>query len=120
MDTPGHDAQSTTGMVAGGCQVVLFTTGRGTPTGHPIAPVLKITGNTQTFEKMQDNLDINTGQVIDGTMTLREAGEKIFAELLAVADGKQTKAETRGHDELMSVWRPWPAHDAAYGCGASG
>ncbi len=117
MDTPGHDAQSTTGMVAGGCQVVLFTTGRGTPTGHPIAPVIKITGNTQTFERMLDNLDINTGQVVDGTKTLREAGEEIFSEVLAVAGGKQTKAEVLDHDELMSVWRPPSEHEAAYGCG---
>lgn len=117
MDTPGHDAQSTTGMVAGGCQVVLFTTGRGTPTGHPIVPVIKITGNTLTFERMRDNLDINTGQVIDGTKTLRQAGEEIFQEILAVSNGKQTKAEMLGHDELMSVWRPSPEHETAYGCG---
>lgn len=117
MDTPGHDAQSTTGMVAGGCQIVLFTTGRGTPTGHPIAPVIKLTGNTQTFEKMIDNLDINTGQVIDGTKTLRGAGEEIFSEVLAVANGKRTKAEVLSHDELMSVWRPPSEHEAAYGCG---
>ncbi len=120
MDTPGHDAQSTTGMVAGGCQVVLFTTGRGTPTGHPIAPVIKVTGNTRTFEMMRDNLDVNTGQVVDGTKTLREAGEEIFREVLAVADGKQTKAEILGHDELMSVWRPSPEHEIAYGCGEWG
>ncbi|HEX9015006.1 MAG TPA: UxaA family hydrolase [Chloroflexota bacterium] len=117
MDTPGHDAQSTTGMVAGGCQVVLFTTGRGTPTGHPIAPVIKITGNSYTFDRMRDNLDVNTGQVIDGTITLRQAGEEIFDEVLAVADGKQTRAELLGHDELMSVWRPSPEHETAYGCG---
>ena len=117
MDTPGHDAESTTGLVAGGCQVILFTTGRGTPTGHPIAPVIKITGNPHTFEKMVDNLDVNTGTVIEGTKTLREAGEEIFAELLAVANGKRTKAEVLGHDELMCVWRPWPEHEAAYGCG---
>jgi len=117
MDTPGHDAESTTGMVAGGCQVVLFTTGRGTPTGHPIAPVIKITGNSFTFDKMSDNLDINTGQVVEGTKTLQEAGEEIFREVLAVAGGKRTKAELLGHDELMSVWRPWPEHEAAYGCG---
>lgn len=117
MDTPGHDAESTTGMVAGGCQVVLFTTGRGTPTGHPIAPVIKITGNTRTFERMQDNLDLNTGQVIDGTRSLREMGEEIFREVLTVANGKLTKAEILRHDELMAVWRPWPEHEAAYGCG---
>lgn len=117
MDTPGHDAQSTNGMVAGGCQIVLFTTGRGTPTGHPLAPVIKITGNSHSYRTMIDNIDINTGSVLDGSMTLREAGEGIFWEVLAVADGRRTKAEVLGHDELMSVWRPWPEHEKAYGCG---
>ncbi len=120
MDTSGNDAESTTGMVAGGCQVVLFTTGRGTPTGHPIAPVIKVTGNTQSYQKMLDNIDVNTGTVLDGTMTLRQAGEELFRELLAVADGKLTKAEILGHDELMAVWRAWPEHERAYGCGEWG
>ena len=120
MDTPGHDAQSTNGMVAGGCQVVLFTTGRGTPTGHPIAPVIKITGNSHSFERMSDNIDVNLGVVLDGAMTLQQAGEELFRELLAVANGRLTKAEVLGHDELMSVWRPWPEHEAAYGCGEWG
>jgi altronate dehydratase large subunit len=117
MDTPGQDGESTTGMVAGGCQVVLFTTGRGTPTGHPIAPVIKVTGNSNSFKLMQDNIDINTGSVVDGTRTLREAGEDIFQELLSVASGKRTKAEVLGHDELMTVWRPTSEHEVAYGCG---
>ena len=120
MDTPGHDAQSTNGMVAGGCQIVLFTTGRGTPTGHPIAPVIKITGNSHSFARMSDNIDVNLGAVLDGSMTLPQAGEELFRELLAVADGRKTKAEALGHDELMSVWRPWPEHEAAYGCGEWG
>lgn len=120
MDTSGHDAESTTGMVAGGCQIVLFTTGRGTPTGHPIAPVIKITGNSHSYRKMFDNIDINTGSVIEGSMTLRQAGEEIFREVLAVANGKPTKAELLGHDELMAVWRSWPEHERAYGCGEWG
>lgn len=120
MDTPNHDAESTTGMVAGGCQIVLFTTGRGTPTGHPVAPVIKVTGNSNSFRNMFDNIDVNTGAVIDGAMTLRQAGEEIFREVLAVANGKRTKAEALGHDELMTVWRPTPEHEAAYGCGEWG
>ncbi len=120
MDTPGHDAQSTNGMVAGGCQIVLFTTGRGTPTGHPLAPVIKITGNSQSYGRMSDNIDIDVGVVLEGSVGPREAGEGIFREILAVADGKRTKAELLGHDELMSVWHPWPEHEAAYGCGEWG
>lgn len=117
MDTPGQDGESTTGMVAGGCQVVLFTTGRGTPTGHPLAPVVKITGNSGSYRRLRDNIDINTGGVMDGSKTLQEAGEEIFQEVLAVASGKPTKAEILGHDELMTVWRPSSEHSVAYGCG---
>ncbi len=117
MDTPGQDGESTTGMVAGGCQVVLFTTGRGTPTGHPLAPVIKITGNSGSYRRLSDNIDINVGTVMDGEKTLEEAGEEIFQEVLAVAGGKPTKAEILGHDELMTVWRPSSEHGLAYGCG---
>lgn len=61
-----------------------------------------------------------TGSVIDGAMTLRQAGEEVFREVLAVANGKLTKAEILGHDELMAVWRPWPEHERVYGCGEWG
>ncbi|MHB0868101.1 MAG: UxaA family hydrolase [Chloroflexota bacterium] len=117
MDTPGQDGESTTGMVASGCQIVLFTTGRGTPTGHPIAPVIKITGNSNSYRRLLDNIDVNAGVVVDGAKTLREMGEEIFQEVLAVASGKRTKAEVLGHDELMNVWRPSSGHGLAYGCG---
>ena len=117
MDTPGQDGESTTGMVAGGCQVVLFTTGRGTPTGHPLAPVIKITGNSGSYRLLSDNIDINVGTVVDGALTLEEAGQEIFQELLATASGRPTKAEILGHGELMTVWRPSSEHSIAYGCG---
>lgn len=66
MDTPGHEIEQLTGMVAGGAQIVLFTTGRGTPTGSPIAPVIKIATNTGIFERMGDNIDLNAGTIIEG------------------------------------------------------
>jgi altronate dehydratase large subunit len=104
MDTPGYDVESITGMVAGGAQVVVFTTGRGTPVGCPIAPVIKVTGNTSTFQKMQDNIDINAGKIVDGVNTVQEVGEEIFAEILAVANGKLTKAEQFELGEF-AIWR---------------
>jgi altronate dehydratase large subunit len=107
MDTPGHDIEQLTGMVAGGAQVVLFTTGRGTPTGSPIAPVIKIATNTAIFEKMADNIDINAGTIIDGTESIEAVGQRIFDELALVASGKLTKAEIlKQHD--FGIWRIGP------------
>ncbi|MDG5787188.1 UxaA family hydrolase [Evansella sp. AB-P1] len=105
LDSPGHDGEVTTGQVAAGAQIVIFPTGRGTPTGFPGVPVLKITGNPTTFEKMKENIDLNPGAVISGEKTLREAGEEIYHEILAVASGKLVKAEILGHDEQFCITR---------------
>lgn len=100
MDTPGQDIDSITGMVAGGAQVIVFSTGRGTPTGSPIAPVIKITGNPETFRKMEDNLDVNAGRIISEGAKLPEIGEEVFELMLKVCNGQQTKAESLGHREF--------------------
>lgn len=100
MDTPGQDIESMTGMVAGGAQLVVFTTGRGTPTGNPLAPVIKVCGNPQAFKNMEDNMDINAGTIIEGLNTVQEVGEEIFNEMLEVISGKQTKAESLNHREF--------------------
>jgi len=100
MDTPGQDIESITGMVAGGAQIVLFTTGRGTPTGCPIAPVIKITGNPGTFALMEENIDINAGTIIQGMQSIEEAGERIWEEMIEVINGKLTKAEALRHSEF--------------------
>lgn len=100
MDTPGLDVESVTGMVAGGAQVVVFTTGLGTPTGNPVAPVIKMTGNARTARQMADNLDIDVSGVIADTETLDAAADRLFAEVLAVASGKLTAAEVLRHREF--------------------
>ena len=100
MDTPGHDIDQLTGMMAGGAQLAVFTTGRGTPTGSPIAPVIKITGNAETYRKMKDNMDLDVSQIIKGKETVKEAGKRIFEEVIAVASGKLTKAEKLGQRDF--------------------
>ena len=100
MDTPGNDPSSVAGMVAGGAQVIVFSTGRGTPTGNPISPVIKITGNKITFANMSDNIDVDASPVIYVPETLKELGDKLLEEVREVASGKQTKAETLGYTEM--------------------
>ena len=100
MDTPGQDIESITGMVAGGAQIVIFTTGRGTPTGCPIAPVIKITGNRSTAQRMADNMDVDVSPVLSGEEDLASAGSRVLSECIEVINGKMTRAEVLGHREF--------------------
>ena len=100
MDTPGNDPSSVAGMVAGGAQIVVFSTGRGTPTGNPLAPVIKITGNKLTYANMVDNIDVDASHIIYGTKTLEGLGDELLKLTQEVACGKQTKAESLGYTEM--------------------
>ncbi|WP_242835042.1 UxaA family hydrolase [Clostridium sartagoforme] len=100
MDTPGYDIESVSGMVAGGAQVCVFTSGRGTPIGNALIPVIKITGNKVTFANMEDNIDMDTSGVIEGTKKLDELGKELFEMLVDVCNGKKTKAELYGFDDF--------------------
>ena len=100
MDGPAHDAVCNTGMIAGGAQVIVFTTGRGTPMGAPIAPVIKVATNSRIYQHMRDNMDINAGNILEGTETIESIGERIFQEIVEVASGKTTRAEMLGHHEF--------------------
>lgn len=102
--TPGNDVESTTAEVAAGANVVLFTTGLGTPTGNPIAPVIKIATNTKTYNKMPDIIDINCGTIIDGEETIEEAAHRLLNYVIAVASGEEVpKAVQLGQDDFI----PW-------------
>lgn len=100
MDTPGYDVPSMTGMVAGGAQLVAFTTGRGSIVGFPLAPVIKISSNPKTFQKMEEDMDINAGTIIQGEETVQEVGERILDKIISVANGEETKSEALGLEEF--------------------
>jgi altronate dehydratase large subunit len=100
MDTPGYDVASVTMMVAGGCQLVAFTTGRGTPTGIALAPVLKITGNRETFHHMEDNMDVDVSGIIEGEYSISDGAERIFDAIVESANGRMTKAEVYGFSDI--------------------
>jgi len=104
MDTPGYDPVSVTGMVAGGANVVLFTTGRGSVFGFKPVPSIKIATNSQLYHHMVDDMDINAGDAVEGG-SVRDVGMAIFEEVIAVASGKQTKSELAGVGELEFC--PW-------------
>ena len=107
MNTPGYDPVSLTGLAAGGCNLIAFTTGRGSAIGFPTVPVLKISTNTNTARRMKDNMDINAGVIADGEATIEQVGKDIFDTLLRVASGEKTKAEKLGHREFVP-WRIGP------------
>lgn len=93
MDTPGFDIASVTGKVAGGAQIVLFTTGKGTPTGSSIAPVVKISSNNRTFEHLNEDTDFSAGDILEGTKTIQQVGHEIFELVMDIARGKEAKGE---------------------------
>ncbi|MEZ6064213.1 MAG: UxaA family hydrolase [Planctomycetaceae bacterium] len=108
MDTPGYDPPSVTGMVAGGANVVVFTTGRGSCFGCKPVPTIKVATNTPLYERMSEDMDINAGRILDGT-PLDEVGEEIFEMVLRVASGEPTKSEAQGiGDEEFCPWVPGP------------
>jgi altronate dehydratase large subunit len=92
MNTPGFDAESITGMAAAGAQAMLFTTGRGSPVGFPVVPVIKVSSTSELYNRMSDDIDVDAGTVLSGR-TVAEVGEEILSLLMRVARGERTKAE---------------------------
>jgi arabinonate dehydratase len=109
MDTPGYDPVSMTGLVAGGCNVGVFTTGRGSVYGCKPAPCIKVATNTPLYQHMEEDMDINAGSILDGTETVEQVGRRIFEKILAVASGERTKSEFAGiGDEEFAPWQLGP------------
>jgi altronate hydrolase len=107
MNTPGYDPASLAGLAAGGCNMIVFTTGRGSAIGFPTVPVIKVASNSFTYKRMTDNMDVNAGLIADGERTIQQVGREIFDLILRVASGEKTKAEILGHHEFVP-WRIGP------------
>lgn len=103
--TPGNDVESTTAEVGSGANIVLFTTGLGTPTGNPVAPVIKLSTNTTLYNKMSDIIDINTGTVIEGEETIEEAGKRILEYVIRVASGEIEVSAVRHKQNDFIPWK---------------
>jgi altronate hydrolase len=102
--TPGNDVECVTAQVAAGCSVVLFTTGLGTPTGNPIAPVVKLSTNSLLAKRMPDIIDVDTGPIISGDSTIEQMGEQVLDYVIRVASGEvRTKAEQKNQEDFI----PW-------------
>lgn len=108
MDTPGYDPASVTGMVAGGCNLVLFTTGRGSVAGYKPAPVIKISTNSRTFQRMTGDMDFNAGEILDGSSDFPASTAALFEMVVEVASGRHTKSESLGTGSVEFVpWNPY-------------
>jgi altronate hydrolase len=105
MDTPGYDPVTVTGQVAGGANLICFTTGRGSAFGFIPTPSLKLASNTALWQRQEEDMDINCGEIIDGTATIEEMGERIFRLMLDCASGKKSKSELHGYGQNEFV--PW-------------
>lgn len=99
MDTPGNDPSSVAGIIAGGCQLVVFSTGLGTPTGNAIAPVYRLTANKHTYEMMRDNTDLDASPTIYGPETMEEMRDRMLDDIIAVCNGRKVCAEVLGYTE---------------------
>jgi altronate hydrolase len=105
MDTPGYDPVSVTGMVAGGANVLCFTTGRGSVSGFRPVPTIKLASNTEMFRHLMDDMDINCGRIVDGKASVQEMGKEIFRRILDIASGEKTRSERPGLGDTEFV--PW-------------
>jgi len=108
MDGPGYDTESMTGLAAAGCQAMLFTTGRGTPVGYPIVPVIKVASTSTLYRHMEDDMDVDAGVILDGT-PLDAVGRTIRQLLTRVLDGEPTKAEVNRQEGIVCMYTLHPA-----------
>jgi altronate hydrolase len=105
MDTPGYDPVSATGQVAGGANLICFTTGRGSAYGCAPSPSLKLSTNTPLWIKQEEDIDLNCGEIADGNASVEQVGQRLFELMLATCSGEKTKSEKHGYGQSEFV--PW-------------
>lgn len=108
MDSPGREPELLTGLAAAGANLIVFTTGRGAPQGFPFVPVIKLTGNQATWEKLQDHIDLSVHEVMEGNESLKQAGSRVYEKILETASGVATKAEVSGYVQAMDIYVTGP------------
>ena len=112
MDTPGHDVMQLVGMAAGGAQVIVFTTGRGTPTGSAIVPVIKMSTRTALKQSLDDVIDIDAGPIIEGILSVEQVAQQLLRKIVSVANGELVAAE-RGRHREFGIFPGWDGKEAA-------
>jgi len=108
LDSPGQEAVIMTGLAAGGANVIVFSTGGGAPQGYPLVPVIKVAGNPQKCRDMKDHIDLDVSGILQGALTIPQAGEEIYAALGRVAGGRKVKAETLKYDQTVEIYTTGP------------
>jgi altronate dehydratase large subunit len=108
MDSPGREPELLTGMATAGANLIVFTTGLGAPQGFPFVPVIKVTGNGVTWQRMQDHMDLSVHGVMDGEESLQQAGQRIVDKMIETASGAATKAEVSGYVQAMDIYVTGP------------
>jgi altronate hydrolase len=116
--TNPNDTEGLMDLLSTGAQMILFITGRGSVTGSPLAPVVKITGNTQTYERMRDDMDFNAGRILGGDLTLDGAAQELESLVARVAGGEQSRPEALGHREYFLMYKHQDTPSLAAGCRA--
>jgi altronate dehydratase large subunit len=104
MDGPGYDGESLSGLTMMGCQIMTFSTGRGTPMGVPVMPVIKLASNDQLYARMEDDMDFNAGRLVSTNMTFEEAGDELIDLFLRVVNGEPTKAEKNDQNGVVCLY----------------
>jgi galactarate dehydratase len=105
MDTPGYDPVAVTGQIAGGCNLIVFTTGRGSTAGYKPVPCIKLATNTPMFNHLSEDMDLDCGSIVTGDASIAQVGEKVFEKILAIASGEKSRSEGYGYGDNEFV--PW-------------